>query len=222
MAKPSDAKRESGLRVSEIFFSIQGESSRAGVPTIFIRLTGCPLRCRYCDTAYAFSGGSWMAIDEILERIRAFPSAWVTLTGGEPLAQPGAAGLLTRLCDAGYAVSLETSGALDIGGIDPRVKKILDVKTPASGEQARNRTENFAHLGPDDEVKFVVCDRADYDWTKTTIAAHRLTERCSVLLSPVSGEQDPGILADWILADGLPVRLQVQLHKILWGDVRGR
>jgi 7-carboxy-7-deazaguanine synthase len=210
------------LRITEIFFSLQGESRTAGLPTVFVRLTGCPLRCDYCDTTYAFTGGEHRSIDAILADVRRYPARYVTVTGGEPLAQKECLTLLTRLCDAGYAVSLETSGALDVAAVDARVVKVLDLKTPGSGESEKNRLANLAHLTPQDQIKFVICDRADYDWTKAMIAAHDLAARCELLLSPAWGRQDPAALAEWILADGLPVRLQMQLHKILWGEARGR
>jgi len=210
------------LRLTEIFYSLQGEARTVGWPTVFVRLTGCPLRCRYCDTTYAFHGGSWYTLDEISAQVRAHAARYVTVTGGEPLAQPACRALLARLADEGYEVSLETSGALDIGGIDPRVSVVMDLKTPGSGELARNRYENIALLKPNDQVKFVICDRADYDWSRAQVVEHDLARRCEVLFSPAYGELAPGVLADWILADRLPVRMQVQLHKILWGDVPGR
>jgi 7-carboxy-7-deazaguanine synthase len=211
------------LRITEIFYSLQGEACTVGIPTVFVRLTGCPLRCVYCDTAYAFTGGTWMALDEILARVGGYASRYVTVTGGEPLAQPGCLWLLTRLADAGYAVSLETSGALDIAGVDPRVSIVMDLKTPGSGEGARNRHANIALLRREDQVKFVIRDRADYEWSRAKLAEHRLAEVCGeVLFSPSYGELEPRILAEWILEDRLPVRLQIQLHKLLWGDVPGR
>ncbi|MCC6303249.1 MAG: 7-carboxy-7-deazaguanine synthase QueE [Gammaproteobacteria bacterium] len=210
------------LRVTEIFLSIQGESRTVGWPTVFVRLTGCPLRCDYCDTAYAFTGGESMTLEAILAGVRRHPARHVTVTGGEPLAQKACLALLAELCDAGYEVSLETSGALDVAAVDPRVVKVLDLKTPGSGEEARNRLENLVHLTPRDQIKFVICDRADYDWTQRAIAEHALAERCELLLSPAWGRQDPAQLAEWMLADALPARLQVQLHKILWGEARGR
>lgn len=210
------------LRITEIFFSLQGESSTAGIPTTFVRLTGCPLRCGYCDTPYAFSGGEWMTVDAILEAVARHPTRHVTVTGGEPLAQERCHGLLRRLCDAGYRVSLETSGALPVGEVEPRVVKVMDLKTPASGEAARNRYENVDHLGAADEVKFVICDRADYDWARQQITRLGLAGRCGILFSPCAGRQDPAELARWILEDGLPVRFQMQLHKLLWGDEPGR
>jgi 7-carboxy-7-deazaguanine synthase len=193
-----------------------------GLPTVFIRLTGCPLRCGYCDTAYAFQGGEWMSLEEVLGRVAIFPTRHVTVTGGEPLAQKACLDLLARLCDAGRDVSLETSGALDIAAVDPRVARILDIKTPGSGEVERNRWANLDCLTPRDEVKFVLADEADYRWARDVLAKHRLTERSAVLFSPVHGELPPDVLADWVLRDGLSVRMQVQLHKLLWGEVRGR
>jgi 7-carboxy-7-deazaguanine synthase len=210
------------LRVSEIFFSLQGEASRVGLPTVFVRLTGCPLRCVYCDTDYAFSGGETLTLAAILARVRAFPTRHVTVTGGEPLAQRACTDLLTLLCDAGLDVSLETSGALDIAPVDARVARIVDLKTPASGEVARNLWSNIAHLTPRDEVKFVLADAADYAWAVAQIRQHRLAERCPLLFSAVHGQLSPSQLADWILRDSLPVRLQVQLHKLLWTESRGR
>ncbi len=210
------------LRVTEIFHSLQGEARFTGLPTVFVRLTGCPLRCRYCDTAYAFSGGTLMSLEEILARVAAWPARHVTVTGGEPLAQKGCLALLQSLCDAGYVVSLETSGALDLSGVDPRVIKVMDLKTPAAGEAGRYRFANLEHLGPQDQVKFVICDEGDYRWMKDVLERHQLTERCEVLAMPSHDELPAARLADWILADGLPVRLQIQLHKYLWGDVAGR
>ncbi len=210
------------LRVTEIFFSLQGEASRVGLPTVFVRLTGCPLRCGYCDTEYAFQGGAWMSLDDILGRVSAHPTRHVTVTGGEPLAQRDCLTLLTDLCDAGYDVSLETSGALDITGVDRRVARIVDIKTPGSGEVERNLWANLTDLTPRDEVKFVLCDAADYDWACQVLREYRLSERAAILFSPVHGRLEPAVLADWILRDGLPVRLQVQLHKLLWGEGAGR
>ncbi|MFN3594375.1 MAG: 7-carboxy-7-deazaguanine synthase QueE [Thiobacillaceae bacterium] len=210
------------LRITEIFFSLQGEASRVGLPTVFVRLTGCPLRCGYCDTEYAFQGGAWMSLDDILGRVRAHPTHHVTVTGGEPLAQRDCPTLLTALCDAGFDVSLETSGALDITGVDRRVARIVDIKTPGSGEVERNLWANLADLTPRDEVKFVLCDAADYDWACQVLREYRLSERAAILFSPVHGRLAPAVLADWILRDGLPVRLQVQLHKLLWGGGPGR
>lgn len=210
------------VRVNEIFYSIQGESSRAGLPTAFIRLTGCPLRCVYCDTAYAFHEGETLSIDDVVRAARGFGAKYVTVTGGEPLAQKNCFTLLARLCDEGFDVSLETSGAIDISDVDRRVVKVLDIKTPGSGESLKNRFENLAHLSPRDQVKFVICDRADYEWSRDMLRKQRLDERCEVLFSPCHGQVAASALADWILEDRLPVRLQVQLHKYLWGDVRGK
>lgn len=211
-----------GLRVTEVFLSLQGEARSVGRPTVFVRLTGCPLRCRYCDTTYAFHGGRRMSQDQVLERVREFGVWWVTVTGGEPLAQPECRGLLKRLCDAGYRVSLETSGALAVDGVDPRVSRVVDIKTPGSGEVHRNRWENLAVLTADDQVKFVICDRADYDWAVGVLAEHGLASHCEVLFSPSHGQMDAATLADWVVADRLPVRFQIQLHKYLWGDEPGR
>ena len=207
--------------MTEIFHSLQGETSRTGLPTVFVRLTGCPLRCGYCDTAYAFHGGESLTLDEILSRVAAHGARYVTLTGGEPLAQKQAPLLLQRLADAGYSVSLETSGALDVSAVDPRVSKILDLKTPGSGECERNLWSNLAHLTLHDEIKFVLCDEADYQWACEQIGKHRLAASCPLLLSPVHGKLEPRLLAEWILRDRLPVRMQVQLHKLLWGEKPG-
>lgn len=210
------------LRLTEIFLSVQGESRSVGWPTVFVRLTGCPLRCQYCDTAYAFHGGEWWEIDTILAEVARHGARHVCVTGGEPLAQKRCLSLLEKLCDAGYEVSLETSGAIDISGVDPRVSRVVDLKTPGSKEMHRNLLENIPLLSARDQVKFVICDRADYDWAKSMLAEHRLTERCEVLFSPSQGQQSPAELADWLLADKLPVRFQLQLHKVLWGDVAGK
>lgn len=211
------------LRITEIFHSLQGESASVGRPTTFVRLTGCPLRCGYCDTAYAFSGGEVLEMDDILRRVDATGARYVTVTGGEPLAQPACIELLTRLCDAGLAVSLETSGALDISAVDERVSRVMDLKTPGSGESARNDYGNIGHLRPHDQVKFVICDRGDYEWARMRCDQHALTKRVGeVLFSPSTGQLAPSKLADWILEDGLDVRFQLQLHKVLWGDVPGR
>jgi len=210
------------LRITEIFFSLQGESRTVGWPTVFVRLTGCPLRCGYCDTTYAFTGGLWMSIDEILAAVAQYGARHVTVTGGEPLAQKACPVLLEALCDAGYEVSLETSGAYDICPVDPRVVRVMDLKTPGSGEQDRNRWENLECLQARDEVKFVICDRADYEWARAQIDAHRLASRCDVLISPAHGGQDAAELAGWVLEDRLSVRFQLQLHKILWGEEPGR
>lgn len=210
------------LRITEIFASVQGESSRVGLPTVFVRLTGCPLRCTWCDTAYAFSGGEMRTLEDILAEVAGHGLQHVCVTGGEPLAQKACLSLLTALCDAGHSVSLETSGALDIGGVDPRVSRIMDLKAPGSGEADKNRLDNLALLNARDELKIVLADAADYAWARQQIATHRLHERCSVLLSPVAGELDPTTLAEWIVRDRLPVRFQLQLHKVLWNDARGR
>lgn len=210
------------LRVTEIFHSIQGESSRVGLPTVFVRLTGCPLRCVWCDTEYAFSGGESLAIEDVLRRVADFNCTTVCVTGGEPLAQKNCLPLLAALCDAGHSVSLETSGALDIEGVDPRVARIVDLKAPGSGEEAKNRWQNLDLLTPADELKFVLASRQDYDWAVSACRQSRLFERCQVLFSPVQGQIDPARLAQWILDDRLPVRFQLQLHKVLWGVAKGR
>ncbi|MCX8048297.1 MAG: 7-carboxy-7-deazaguanine synthase QueE [Methylohalobius sp.] len=210
------------LKVSEIFFSIQGESKSQGWPTVFVRLTGCPLRCRWCDTAYAFHGGKRMGLEEIVSQVQAYSVSHVTVTGGEPLAQPTCPALLRRLVDLGFIVSLETSGALDLSPVDSRVVKVMDLKPPGSGEEQRNLWENLKWLTPKDQVKFVLADRDDYEWAKRTLQAYHLPQRCEVLFSPVYQEMNPRVLAEWILEDRLPVRLQIQLHKILWGEERGR
>lgn len=210
------------LRITEIFFSLQGETRTVGWPTVFIRLTGCPLRCGYCDTAYAFHGGDWWSLPQIIEQVARYSPRFVTVTGGEPLAQKRCIGLLSALCDAGYQVSLETSGAIDIAPVDQRVSRVMDLKTPGSGEVARNRYENIPLLTAHDQVKFVLRDREDYDWAKAQLTQWQLTDRCEVLFSPVFETLPPRDLADWIVADCLPVRMQVQLHKILWGEERGR
>ncbi|MBO2926107.1 7-carboxy-7-deazaguanine synthase QueE [Metapseudomonas otitidis] len=210
------------LRITEIFYSLQGETRTAGLPTVFVRLTGCPLRCQYCDTAYAFNGGQLQSLDDILEQVAAYRPRHVCVTGGEPLAQPNCIPLLARLCDAGYEVSLETSGALDISAVDTRVSRVLDLKTPGSAEVARNRYENIAQLTPNDQVKFVICSREDYDWAVSKLIEYRLEQRAGeVLFSPSHHQVDARQLADWIVADNLPVRLQLQLHKILWNDEPG-
>ena len=210
------------LKLTEIFHSLQGEADTVGIPTVFIRLTGCPLRCQYCDTAYAFHGGEWWQLEAILERVRELQARYVCVTGGEPLAQPQCLTLLSALADAGYRVSIETSGAMPIDAVDPRVIRVVDVKTPGSREEHRNRYEQLALLRPEEQIKFVLCDRADYDWSCSKLTALQLVERCQVLFSP-SHEQLPAReLADWILADRLPVRFQIQLHKYLWGNVAGK
>jgi len=210
------------LRVTEIFFSLQGETSRVGLPTVFVRLTGCPLRCGYCDTAYAFTGGESMTLAAILERVAAFKTQYVTVTGGEPLAQPNCLALLELLANRGYSVSLETGGALDVSRVDSRVSKILDIKTPGSGECERNLWSNLEHLTPRDEIKFVLVNEADYEWAKRMLAERRLAGICPVLFSPSYHDLPAATLAEWILRDQLPVRMQVQLHKQLWGEVPGR
>ncbi|MGA0024764.1 MAG: 7-carboxy-7-deazaguanine synthase QueE [Burkholderiales bacterium] len=221
VANETPAVAAATLRVTEIFFSLQGETSRTGLPTVFVRLTGCPLRCGYCDTAYAFHGGESMALEEVLGRVAGYQARYVTLTGGEPLAQKHAPLLLQRLADAGYSVSLETSGALDVSVVDPRISKILDLKTPGSGECERNLWANLDHLTAHDEIKFVLCDEADYVWAREQLQARRLDAACPVLFSPVHGQLEPRRLAEWILRDRLPVRLQLQLHKLLWGENPG-
>ncbi len=210
------------LKITEIFLSLQGEADTAGWPTVFVRLTGCPLRCGYCDTEYAFHGGQWRDIDDIVAEVRGHGVRHVCVTGGEPLAQKRCLVLLRALCDAGLEVSLETSGALDIGGVDPRVSRVVDLKTPGSGEMPRNRLENLPLLTARDQLKFVLCDRADYDWARDMVAAQRLHERCMVLFSPCKDRLGARELADWIVADRLSVRFQMQLHKILWNDEPGR
>jgi len=217
-----DAAAAGRLRITELFVSLQGEADAAGWPTVFVRLTGCPLRCGYCDTAYAFHGGAWRSIDAIVAEVLQQGVRHVCVTGGEPLAQKRCLQLLRQLCDAGLEVSLETSGALDISQVDPRVSRVVDLKTPGSGEAGRNRWENLALLTPRDQVKFVLCDRADYDWARACVAEHRLHERCTVLFSHSHGQLPARSLADWIVADRLPVRFQTQLHKLLWGEEPGR
>ena len=213
---------ENQLRITEIFYSLQGESVKVGLPTVFIRLTGCPLRCLYCDTAYAFSGGQVMQMDAILERVASFECLHVCVTGGEPLAQPGCIHLLNRLCDANYAISLETSGAFNIADVNPDVMIVMDLKSPDSGENAKNRLSNIAYLKPNDQIKFVLCSREDYIWAQRMITEHSLLNRIDILFSPSFGQLDPTALADWILQDRLPVRFQLQLHKMLWNDAPGR
>ena len=212
----------SELRITEIFLSLQGESRSVGWPTVFVRLTGCPLRCGYCDTTYAFKGGESMSIDSILAQVAQHGVRHVTVTGGEPLAQKQCLPLLERLCDEGYAVSLETSGAIDLAGVDPRVVRVMDLKTPSSGEMERNLYDNIQYLSAQDQVKFVIGDEADYAWSCEQLDRFQLADRCEVLFSPVQGKLSPATLADWIVRDRLPVRFQVQLHKLLWGDEPGR
>lgn len=217
------ADMHSKLRITEIFYSLQGESRTCGLPTVFIRLTGCPLRCHYCDTSYAFSGGVQRTLEDILTEVASFGASHVCVTGGEPLAQPDCLHLLRHLADAGYQVSLETSGALDVSAVDARVSRVLDLKTPDSGEMTRNRYDNLRHLTLQDQIKFVICSRADYEWAVGCIHQYRLSELVGELLfSPAYGLIEPSLLADWILADRLPVRFQLQLHKLLWQDARGR
>ena len=219
MSEPALAPR---LKITEIFHSLQGEGDTVGFPTVFVRLTGCPLRCQYCDTAYAFSGGQWMNLDAIVEQVRTWGAAHVCVTGGEPLAQANCLPLLQKLCDDGYRVSLETSGALPVDQVDSRVSRVVDVKTPDSGESHRNLLDQLSLLGGRDQIKFVICSRADYEWSRDLVTERRLNGNAMVLFSP-SHEQVPARqLADWILADRLPVRMQVQLHKLLWGNEPGR
>ena len=223
-AVPSDIVQSTTdrLKITEIFLSLQGEAATAGWPTVFVRLTGCPLRCQYCDTAYAFHGGEWWSIEDILAEVARHGVRHVCVTGGEPLSQKRCLLLLRALCDAGFDVSLETSGALDIAEVDGRVSRVLDIKTPASAEVARNRWENLPLLTARDQVKFVLCGRADYEWARDIVATHHLDQRCDVLFSPSKSELAPCDLADWIVADRLPVRFQMQLHKLLWNDEPGR
>lgn len=210
------------LKISEIFYSLQGEADTAGIPTVFVRLTGCPLRCQYCDTEYAFYGGEWREVEAVVQTVRELGGRYVCVTGGEPLAQKGCLTLLTQLCDAGYRVSLETSGAMSLEGVDERVVRVVDVKTPGSREESRNRYDELTRLGAKDLVKFVICDRGDYEWSRAKMRELGLEGRCTVLFSP-SHEQLPARqLADWILEDRLPVRFQIQLHKYLWGNVPGK
>jgi 7-carboxy-7-deazaguanine synthase len=210
------------LQISEIFYSLQGESRTSGFPTVFIRLTGCPLRCHYCDTEYAFTGGEALSLDNILASTKQHQAKYITVTGGEPLAQKECLTLLTMLCDAGYDVSLETSGAISLLGVDSRVCIVMDIKTPSSGEADKNLWSNLQYLKNDDQIKFVICDRDDYDWMKTISDAHDLYQCCEILVSPSFGEIDHKELADWTIEDKLPVRFQLQLHKLLWDDEPGR
>jgi len=210
------------LKISEIFFSLQGETSRAGLPTVFVRLTGCPLRCVWCDTEHAFSGGNKLTLDAILGDVAQYGARHVCVTGGEPLAQKSCLVLLSALCDAGYDVSLETSGALDISAVDARVSRIVDLKAPGSGESGKNRWQNLDHLTAHDELKFVLKDRADYEWARQVIRERHLDALCTLLFSPVQGEVAPREIAEWVLADRLPVRFQLQLHKLLWGNIQGK
>jgi len=219
IASPQTGTR---LRVTEIFYSLQGESRTVGIPTVFIRLTGCPLRCGYCDTSYAFSGGSWWELAEILKELEKYQTRYVTVTGGEPLAQKACRELLHELCERGYQVSLETSGAMDIAGLDERVSVVMDLKTPGSGELEKNMYANIDLLRPHDQVKFVLCDRRDYEWACGILREYQLHERCEVLMSPAYAQLNLRDLADWVIADQLPVRVQMQLHKAIWGDTPGR
>ena len=221
-ATASAATSSERLKLTEIFLSLQGEAREVGWPTVFVRLTGCPLRCQYCDTTYAFHGGQWWELDAILAKVAAFGVRHVCVTGGEPLAQKGCLDLLTRLCDAGYTVSLETSGAIDVTAVDPRVSRVVDIKTPGSGEVARNRWSNLAALTVHDQVKFVLCSREDFDWACGILQQHRIAQTCEVLFSPSAGQVQPRTLAEWILEARLPVRFQMQLHKLLWNDEPGR
>lgn len=210
------------LRITEIFYSLQGESITSGLPTVFIRLTGCPLRCQYCDTTYAFQGGEWLTLDEILQKVADYGVDYVCVTGGEPLAQKNCKSLLTLLCDRGFVVSLETSGALSLEGVDPRVSSVMDLKTPGSGEESKNLLENIPLLKSNDQLKFVVCNREDYEWAKKILAKYHLIDRLEILFSVSFGQLKPVELAEWILQDKLKVRFQMQLHKLLWNDEPGR
>jgi 7-carboxy-7-deazaguanine synthase len=212
----------SSLRITEIFYSLQGESNTVGIPTVFIRLTGCPLRCVYCDTAYAFSGGKKIEIEEIIVQVEQYATRYITVTGGEPLAQPACLELIKQLLDKGFIVSLETSGAIDVSGVDSRAVKVMDLKTPGSGELDKNIYQNIDYLSSKDQVKFVIGNNEDYDWSKATLTKYGLLERCEVLFSPVMGLQNPSELADKILQDRLPVRFQIQLHKLLWDNAQGK
>jgi 7-carboxy-7-deazaguanine synthase len=225
LAEGKGARR---LKITEIFYSLQGEADTVGFPTVFVRLTGCPLRCQFCDTAYAFHGGEWFTLDDVLEKVRAFAtpgeagSRYVCVTGGEPLAQKNCLPLLSSLCDAGYRVSIETSGAMPIGNVDTRVIRVVDVKTPGSGEERRNRYADLDLLRADEQIKFVICDRGDYEWSRAKLAELSLPGKCTVLFSPSAEQLSARVLADWILEDRLPVRFQMQMHKVLWGGVPGK
>ena len=216
---PADKNR---LKITEIFFSLQGESRNVGIPTVFVRLTGCPLRCQYCDTAYAFSGGQWMSFDDIITELSKYQTKYITVTGGEPLAQAPCNDLLSQLCDLGYQVSLETSGALKVDDVDQRVMKVMDLKTPGSGEEGKNLMENIHFLKSSDEVKFVICNEDDYLWSKMMVEEHALNDKCDVLFSPSHEQQDITQLAEWVLRDQSRVRLQLQMHKYLWGNAEGK
>ena len=222
MDRASERQAAPRLKITEIFRSLQGEGDAVGFPTVFVRLTGCPLRCQYCDTAYAFTGGEWWSLDDIVSRVAELEVRHVCVTGGEPLSQRNCLPLLQRLCDAGYEVSLETSGALPVGEVDPRVRRVVDVKTPASGESTRNLLGQLGALNARDQVKFVICDRADYEWSRELLRDRALQSPAMVLFSPSHAQLPARQLAEWILEDRLPVRLQVQLHKILWGNEPGR
>ena len=215
------AEQKNCLKITEIFYSLQGEARNTGLPTVFIRLTGCPLRCVYCDTAYAFSGGEWKSLDSIISEVKKYNTTHVTVTGGEPLAQKNCIALLKQLVDNGCEVSLETSGAIAVDAVDEQVVKVIDVKTPASGEESKNRIKNFSCLNPDDQLKFVICDENDYHWSKKFIKQHQLNNLCEILFSPSQDQLDAATLAQWILNDQLNVRFQIQLHKYLWGDRQG-
>ena len=210
------------LKITEIFYSLQGEARDAGRPTVFIRLTGCPLRCVYCDSEYAFYGGEWKQIDQIMEQVASYQTPYVCVTGGEPLAQKRCQLLLNKLCDAGYRVSLETSGAMDVSQVDERVSRVLDIKTPDSGESGRNLWANLEVLTAHDQLKFVLCSREDYQWALEEVRSRGLDEKFDVLFSPVWGKVEPAELAEWVLSDHLNVRVQLQLHKLLWGDMPGK
>jgi 7-carboxy-7-deazaguanine synthase len=210
------------LRITEIFHSLQGETRTVGLPTVFIRLTGCPLRCQYCDTAYAFTGGTYHTVSEIIDQVAQYQAEYVTVTGGEPLAQQDCHALLAALCDLGYQVSLETSGHIPLDGVDHRVVKVMDIKTPGSNECAQNHWMNLNYLQAQDQIKFVICHREDYDWAKQILSEQKLNQVCDVLFSPSYGQQNQQELANWILEDRLPVRFQIQLHKVIWGDVPGK
>ena len=215
------SEQQARLKITEIFFSLQGEARNVGLPTVFIRLTGCPLRCGYCDTEYAFTGGEWMDTESIINEVKKYNTSFITVTGGEPLAQKNCIGLLKQLCDLGYEVTLETSGALAVDKVDKRVVKVLDIKTPASNEESRNRFENLSFLTADDQIKFVICDENDYLWSKRVIEKYQLENKCDILFSPAYKQLDAATLADWVLRDQLSVRFQIQLHKYLWGDKPG-